>query len=82
MALVKERDTMIDTLRSMVGEHGTVVDYGDYIIGNAPNKQSMYDQYYQNNPDKLKLDEIYKAEITTGNYWQLFTKRGGVWVKT
>lgn len=83
MALVKEREAMIDQIRAFVGAEGKVTDYGNYIIGEMPTKQSMYESYEQ--PDIFSgfiLEEVYKSEITTGNYWQLYTKRGGAWLKT
>lgn len=84
MALVKEREAMIEQLRSFVGELGDVIDDFDVIIGNAPSKKSLYSYYAAgaNDDSLLEMEEVYQARLIDSKYWQMYIKRGGIWIKT
>lgn len=84
MALVKEREAMIEQLRSFVGEVGTVEVEFDAMVGKIPTKKSMYEYYGKGGGDKslLVMEEVYKAEFVDGKYWQMYINRSGAWIKT
>jgi len=81
MALVKERESMIDQLRSLVGELGLVTEDANSMLGRIPTKASMY-KSYQEAGTAIEMEDMYKATLVEGGYWQLYIKRGGQWIKT